>query len=215
MGNISMKRVAADAIANYISSRISGLAGKVSAVAAGPETPAPCLALKILPEQFIFEPSQHDEIYYKDPDDGKLVLDVGSFTGLFTFQLFTVNPAEREKFEQAIIDLFLADPWAPGTLFVTTPNLVINGYNSLYQAELKVRLDSEEWNEELTFEAKRMSFLEVYIDFPALTAIDAPNLVSLQICLSDVDANIVSISNIDPDYRVEVQEDGSTIKGTV
>lgn len=214
MGNVSMKRVCADAIANYLSANISGLAGKVSAVAAGPETFAECLALKVLPERFVFEPAQQDEVYEADPDDGKIVLDVGSYTGLFTLQLFTVNPAERELYEQKILDLFQATEWASGTLFITTPNLLINGYASLYQAEIKVRLDSEEWNDELAFEAKRYSFLEIDIDFPALTTRDISNLTSLQIVLAGVDDDIVSIDDTDLDYRVEVQEDGSTIKGT-
>ena len=194
MGNISMKRVAADAIANYLASNITGLAGKVSAVASGPETMAPCLAVKILPEQFHFEPTQADEVYFTDPDDGKLIVDVGSFTGFFTIQLFAVGVAEREQYEQAILDLFLETPWASGTLFITTPNLIVNGYASLYAAELKVRLETEDWSEEFAFEAKRYSFLEIYIDFPALTTYDAPTMDSIQLWLNDDPMLLVTVA---------------------
>jgi hypothetical protein len=215
VGNISLKRVVADTIANYLAANVTGLAGKVSAVPAGPETNAPCLAVKVLPDTLRFEPSQADERYEDDPDDGKLVLDVGSFTGIYTIQLFAASVVERELYEQRIMDLFLKDPWASGTIFVTTPNLTINGYASLYKAELKARLDSEEWNEEFAMESRRYSFLELFIDFPALTAINATNITSLQVCLADINSIVVSISDIDESDRVEVLADGSVEKGTV
>jgi PKD repeat protein len=202
MGNVSIKRVVADAIASYLSSNISGLTGKVSAVADGPQTNAGCLALKVLPDQMSFEPAQADEVYSANPDDGKVIVDVGSFTGLYTLQLFASSPSERELYEQQIMDLFLKTVWAPGTIYVTTPNLTINGYASLYSAEIKVRLDSEDWSEELAFEQKRSSFVEVYIDFPALTTFDAANLTSLQIALSDLDSTVVT-------DIAEIQDDGS------
>lgn len=215
MANINMKRVVADAIANHLATNITGLAGKVSSVIAGPETMAPCLAVKVLADQVSFESHQGDEVYQKDPDDGKLVLDVGAFTGLVSIELYAVSPAERELYEQRILDLFIADVWAPGTLFITTPNLTIAGYVSLYPAQIKVRLSTEEWNDEFAFEGKRYSFLEVSIDYPALTSATVANLVSLQVCLSDVNAVIVDIDDIDADLRVEVLEDGTTIKGTL
>jgi hypothetical protein len=157
----------------------------------------------------VFEPAQADEVYENATDDGKVIVDVGSFTGLFTLQLFAASPAEREKYEQAIMDLFLSTEWAPGTLFVTTPNLIVNGYSSLYQAELKARLDSEEWNEELAFEAKRYSFLEIYIDYPALTTYIAPAIQSLQLALMDMESVVVTVADIPAGDRVEVQQDGS------
>jgi hypothetical protein len=214
MGNLSMKRVTADAIASYLQSNITGLTA--SAVSAGPDqTSVVCPSVKVLPESMTFEPAQSDEVYENATDDGKVIVDVGSFTGLFTLQLFAASPSEREKYEQAILDLFLKTLWAPGTIYVTTPNLIVNGYSSLYQAELKARLDSEDWNEELAFEAKRYSFLEIYIDYPALTTYDAANIVSLQLALTDMDTVVVTVADVPASDRIEVQDDGSVKRGTV
>jgi hypothetical protein len=212
MASINIKRVCADALASYIVTKIPELTGKVSAETEDPGKMAPCLAVKVLPDEFSFEPSQADEVYEADPDDGKVVVDVGAFSGIFTIQLFAVGKEERGKYEQKLMDMFLATEWAPGTIFVNTPNLTVNGYASLYSAELRIRLDSEDWSDEFAFEAKRYSFLEVSVDLPALTTYSAANLTSLQLALSDIDADIYAVEDVDPAYRVEIQEDGTTEK---
>lgn len=215
MASINIKRVCADSLASYIVTKIPELAGKVSAETEDPTKMAPCLAVKVLPDEFSFEPSQADEVYSADPDDGKVVADVGLFSGLFIIQLFAVGKDERGKYEQKLLDMFMSTEWAPGTVFVNTPNLTVNGYASLYSAELRIRLDSEDWSDEFAFEAKRYSFLEVSVDLPALTTYNAATLTSLQVAMSDVDAEIYTVADIDPDYRVEVQEDGTTEKATL
>ncbi len=215
MGNISLKRVVADTLATYISDNIPGLSGKVSAVAAGPETNAPCLAVKIIPSTMSYEAAEPQEVYYMDPDDGKVVVDVGQFTGMISINLYAASVPEREEYEQKILDLFLSSTWSQGTLYLNTPNLIINGYASLYPADFKVFLENEEWSEEFAFESRRYSFIDVSIDFPALTTYDAATLVSLQVALANMDDEIASIDDVELDDRVEVQEDGSTLKGTV
>ncbi len=212
---VNIKRFAADVLGNYIASNITGLAGKVSAVAAGPETNAPCLAVKILPEMFSFEEFVPDEVYFEEIDDGKVVVDVGVFSGMFTIQLFTTTPAERELYEQKILDLFLAGEWSPGTLYLTMPNVTVNGYASLYTAEFKVFLQNDSWNDELAFESKRFSFLEVSVEFPALTAYNAATITSLQLALADMDHLILTVEDVAASDRVEIQEDGTTIPATV
>lgn len=204
MASINIKRVCADSLASYIVTQIPELAGKVSAVADGPEKMAPCLAVKILPDDFSFEPSQGDEVYSADPDDGKVVVDIGNFSGLFTIQLFAVGNSERETYEQKLIDLFLATEWAPGTIFVNTPDLTVNGYISLYSAELRFRLNSEAWTDEFAFEGKRYSFLDISVDLPALTTYSANNMELLQLALSKVDQLLIT-------DIVEVQPDGSVL----
>lgn len=196
MATTNMKRIAANALANYISSNISGLTGKVSAVVAGPEANLACLAVKILPDTFVFEPTQWDEVYFDEvTDDKKVVVDVGQFVGRFTIELYTTSPAEREQYEQAILDLFLATEWAPGTLFIDSPNLTIGGYASLHKAEIKYRLENEAWIDEMAFESKRYCFLEIFVDYPALIVATAPTIETLQIWLSEnsVDAYTVEV----------------------
>jgi hypothetical protein len=190
MANINIKRVCADSLVEYIVSKIPELAGKVSSEVEDPGKMAPCLAVKVLPDEFSFEPAQADEVYSADPDDGKVVVDVGSFSGLFTIQLFAVGKEERGKYEQKLIDMFMSTEWAPGTIFVNTPNLTVNGYASLYSAELRVRLGSEDWSDEFAFESKRYSFLEVSVDLPVLITLDANNIESLETALEVIPSGL-------------------------
>lgn len=202
MATTNMKRIVANALANYIASNVTGLAGKVTAVAAGPETTMPCLSAKVITDTFVFEPSQEDEVYEADPDDGKIITDVGSWIGNFTIELYATTPAERELYEQAIIDLFQVTEWAPGTIYVDLPALTIGGYVSLYQAQIKYRLEQEQWLDEMAFENKRFSFLDIFVDYPALVTRVAKDL-DIKLAL----ANIDSLEIID---LVHVNEDGTT-----
>lgn len=215
MASINIKRVCAESLVTYIVAQIPELTGKVSAVADGPEKMAPCLAVKVLPDEFSFEPSQADEVYSADPDDGKVVVDIGYFSGLFSIQLYAVGKEERDTYEQRLMDMFLETEWAPGTIYVNTPNLTVNGYASLYSAQLRMRLDSEDWSEEFAFEAKRYSFLDISVELPALTTINAANLTSLQLALEDTDAEIFTVDDVDSGDRVEILEDGTTELATV
>ncbi len=215
MATTNLKRITANILAEHLADNITGLAGLVSAVAAGPNEDLTCLAVKIIPSTFIFEPSNADEVYYvasTEPDDGSVILDVGSWVGIFTIELYTTSPAEREQYEQAIIDLFLATEWAPGTLFLDTPALTVMGYVSLYEAEIKFRLQEESWVDEMSFESKRYTFLEVFVDFPALVSAEAARIEDLQLALSlDTEEEIVDMTDIEDVYQIQVQEDGSTL----
>lgn len=215
MGNISIQRVCGDTLVNYITAAIPALAGKAATGAAGPDTTAPCLSLRVMPQKFTFEAADPAEVYEAAVDDGKVIVDVGQFTGMFTIELRGTTKLEREEYEQRILDLFLSSAWAPGTLYLLTPTLIVNGYTSLYQADFKIFLQDSEWNEDYTFEAKRGSFIDVYVDFPALTTYNAVNLVSLQVCLAATGANIVTVADINVNDRVEVLLDGTTTKGTI
>jgi hypothetical protein len=210
MATTNMKRIVANALASHIASNVAGLAGKVTAVAAGPETDLPCLAAKIISDRFTFEPSQEDEVYEADPDDGKIITDVGSWTGNFTIELYTNSPAEREQYEQAIIDLFMETEWAPGTLFISTPALTVGGYVSLHTAEIKFRLEGENWADEMSFEAKRYTFLDVYVDFPALVLRTAADLDIQLFFHPDTSVEITDTGDIDDDLQVRVDEEGQT-----
>lgn len=214
MATTNMKRIVADALANHLASNVTGLSGKVTAVAAGPETVLPCLAVKIIPDTFNFEPAQEDEVYEADPDDGKIITDVGSWVGQFTIELYASTPAEREQYEQAIIDLFMAETWAPGTLYVNLPALTVGGYASLYQAQIKFRVEQEQWLDELAFEGKRYTFLDIFVDYPALVTRTAHDLDVSILFSPDVEVEITAVDQIDGDYQVTVTEEGSTTKGS-
>lgn len=212
MATTNMKRIVANALANHLASNVAGLAGKVTAVAAGPNENLACLAVKIIPDNFDFEPSQEDEVYELDPDDGKVITDVGSWTGNFVIELYTNSPAEREQYEQAIIDLFLETNWAPGTLYIDLPALTVGGYVSLYQAQIKFRLEEENWIEEMSFESKRYSFLDIYVDFPALVTRTARDLDIQIFHNQDTSVEVADTGDIDDDYQIRVDEEGQTTK---
>jgi hypothetical protein len=213
MASTNIKRIIGDAIAAYIAGAIPTLAS-VATAQAGPETNFPeGPSVRLMPQITTFEPSNADEVYYTDPDDGKLVYQVGDFTGIIQLELWTRTKPEREKFEQLILDLFLADPWAPGTLILSTPTLTINGYVSLYSAELKVRLDQEDWKEEMSFESHRYTYLELMIDFPALTSANAVTIAELDVIVStDFEAVITDASTVAKTDKSTVQLDGSTVQ---
>lgn len=215
MASTNIKRIVSDALASYISSNIPSLNGNVATAQSGPETNFATPAVRLMPLLTTFEPSNADEVYYADPDDGKVVYEVGQFTGMIQLELWCNTKPQRELFEQAILDLFTVDPWAPGTLILSTPTLTINGYVSLYSAELKVRLDQENWQEELAFEGHRYTFLELTIDYPAMTSANAVTMTELDIDLSsDFNAVITSSSQLDANDKIAVQDDGSTTQAS-
>src|SRR5260221_3398203 len=127
-------------------------------------------------------------------------------------ELWCSSKPERETFEQAILDLFLAfDNWTPGTISLMTPNLTINGYVSLFAAQVKLWLDQEDWREEMSFEGHRYTFITVPVSFPALTSANAVTLTELNIDLStDFEVVITSSSQLASNDKVEVLQDGST-----
>lgn len=212
----NMRRVAADTLGAYLESQIPGLAGKIFTAAAGPETRAPCLALRLISRMFRFVPSDALEVYENaTTDDGKVLVDIGLFTGLLTLQLYTTSPAEREQYEQLILDVFLSTVWSPGTLYLTTPAVTVGGYASLYQAPLKAYLEDFSWIDEMAFESKRYSFMDVELDFSALAKYDAHTIESLQIAFSNSNTAVTTISQIDPTSHLEIQADGTVERTTL
>jgi hypothetical protein len=214
MATTNMKRIVANALADYIGANVAGLSGLTSAVIAGPEVVLPCLAVRVIPQGLKFEPAQEDEVYETDVDDGNVITDVGSWTGQFNLELYTTSPAEREVYEQAITDLFMQETWAPGTLFLDTPALTVNGYISLYSAEAKLRLTDEDWNDEMAFEAKRYCYLTVDVDLPVLVNRLAHNLDIQLVFSNDFDAVITDRSQVDPTDQVDVNDDGTVTRAT-
>lgn len=206
MAQRNIKRTVGDAIAAYFAANVTGLTGRVSAVQAGPEKTQEFPSVALLPNTFDFQPFEPDEVYWDAvTDDGKVLINVGEFDGIYELQLYAKSVPEREIYEQRIMDLMLSTPGAPGTLYVTLPALLVGGYQSLYAPEIKVRLDSEEWREEFSFESRRYSFLDLEISFPALVARDAYTIESLQSAITN------DLESDTPDDIVEVQEDGSTL----
>lgn len=202
MATINLKRVVSTAIANYLAANVTGLSGLVSDKKEGPDkqTAFPSAALET--DSFRFVPEDPDEVYWdEDTDDGKLVLSVGEFEGSGEIRLYCKTVPERELYEQRILDLFLSQQGSPGTLYITTPQLTVNGYVALHTVEIKVRLESEEWQEEFAFENRRYSFMDISFAYPALTTRDAATIESIQLALAGLTG--------DADETIAIDEDGT------
>lgn len=199
MPTVNIKRIVCKAVADYFATNVAGLAGKVSSVMPGPEQKTLFPSALVETSRFEFEPENPDDL--SDELDTVAVIQVGEFQGMAELKVYATTPAEREQYEQRIMDLFIADPEAPGTLYIDTPPLTVNGQATLYSAQIKVRLESADWEEEYAFENRRYSFLDISFAYPALTTQTVANINSLQLAL----ANLTD----DPDETIEVQEDGS------
>lgn len=204
MATSNIKRIVTNAIANYFATNITGLSGRVSGVQEGPEKVAQFPSVALLGQTFAFMPSDPDYVSGDDNDPATpLVTDVGEFDGILELQLYADSKPMRELYEQRIMNHFLAQRGSPGTIYVQLPALVINELTTLYAPVVKVRLDNEEWSEELSFEAKRYSFLDLTFAFPALTAETAPAIDELHVAINH---------DLDSDEALEdviVNEDGS------
>lgn len=216
MASTNLKRVVGDTVASYIATAIPALNSNVKTGQDGPETNFNPPAVRLMFETLTFSPENFQEEYFATPDDGKIVYDVGEWDGLLRIELWCSSKPERETLEQAILDLFLSfDNWTPGTISLMTPNLTINQYVSMYAAQIKIWLDQEEWQEEMSFEGHRYTFMTVPISFPALTSASAVTMTELDVVFSsDIEVVITNSSQVPATDKVWVQEDGSTKQAT-
>lgn len=203
MATSNIKRIVTNAIADHLATNVAGMQGRVFGVQEGPEKVVNFPSIALLGAAFTFEPSDPDYVSGDDDTDSPLVTDVGEFTGILELQLYTDSKPMRELYEQRIVNHFLAQKGSPGTIYIQLPTLVINELTTLYAPQIKVRLDNEEWNEELAFEAKRYTFIDLTFAFPALTAENAPVIDELHVAINeDLESDV-------PMEDVIVNEDGS------
>jgi hypothetical protein len=212
MASTNMKRIVGDSIAGFFSTAIPSLNGNIKTGQDGPETNFSPPAVRMYFETLTFSPENVQEEYWTDPDDGKVIYDVGEWDGLLRIELWCSTKPERETFEQLIIDQFLSfDAWSPGTVSILTPNLTINGYISLYAAQIKIWLDQQEWQEEMAFEGHRYTFITVPVSFPALTSANAVTIQELDVIVStDFEAVITDSGTVSKTDKITVQLDGTT-----
>jgi hypothetical protein len=199
----NIKRLILDAFASHVATA-DGLTDRVSPLQDGPDQQAVFPSVMLVPSSFTFEAWTATEVAYnEDEDDGKLLMDVGEFTGNIELRLYAKNVPEREDYEQRILNLFLANPDAPGTITITTPPIVIGEHATLYQASIIVRLTSELWREEFAFESRRYTFVDLEFAYPALVLLDnVPTINQLELHFE-----------YDPGSEtVIVQDDGTIIR---
>lgn len=213
MATSNLKRIAAQTLATWLATEIPSLVGKIHTVAPEPTDRAqfPCVA--ILAQKMNFEPAQADETYWsEDPgegtdiDDGKLVMNVGDFTGVCEIRVYAKSVAERESLEEKILHAFMSVEMRPGVVALTTPAVTVNEYVTLYEAPVAFMLDTADWQEEYAFENRRFSFLDLDMIFPALVLRDAYRIEHLQTAINE------DLESDTADETVEIDEDGYTSK---
>lgn len=199
----NVKRLILDALSDSLAT-IDGLTDRVSPLQEGPERQAQFPSVMLLPSTFTLETWAATEVYYdEDVDDGRVLMDVGEFTGQVELRLYAKNVPEREDYEQRILNYFLADPDAPGSVRIVTPPMVIGDYATLYQASIVVRLTSELWREEFAFESRRYTFMDLEFAYPALIALEnVPTIERLELHFEINPGNEIVI----------VQEDGTIVR---
>lgn len=195
---VNIKRAVCNAVANYLAANVTGLAGKVTAGQVGPEQETQFPSATIEPSGFQFVPEDPDEVL--EETDGSIQT-VGEFQGLAELKLYATTRVMREEYEQRITDLFLSQQDSPGTLYVDTETLTVSNVATLYSAQIKVRMESEDWEEEYTFENRRYSFIDLSFAYPALVRRAAVDIDSLQLALAGLTGN--------PVETIEIQEDGT------
>lgn len=226
MATSNLKRIAAETLGTWLATEVPALAGKIHTVSPEPTERGAFPCVVILARTMRYQPMQADEVWWStdvvpdpnddedddpetdppDIDDGKVVMNVGAFTGVFELRIYAKSVAERESLEDKVLHAFLKQELRPGIVSLTTPTLTINEYVTLYAAPVAFMLDEEEWREEFAFENRRFSFLDLDVEFPALAVRDAYRIEHLQTAINhDLDSDV-------PDEAVEIDDDGNTSK---
>jgi hypothetical protein len=83
-------------------------------------------------------------------------------------------------------------------VYQTAP-VMLRGVQTLYPATVSCFLDEGTWEEELVFEKKRMSFLELDFSFPGLALRDAPVINEIRLALEVPMGSVEEVTSIDED----------------
>lgn len=139
---------------------------------AGPDYPQ----IVILPQRLTFEASLAvDELDLTDEGlaANQAVVDVGAWTGNLEIRVTAKDKPQRETIQAAIQALFMAGGTNPastkrGIIVTTTPALTFGATVTTYQAPCAFSIMGDQWNEELVFDKKRYTFMQVETSVPAL-----------------------------------------------
>jgi len=152
------------------------------------EEPA-CLPLvRVIPQRFDFEPWQEEE--RDDTQPTRLFLDVGTFSGTVELRAAAKSKREREELEDLILNWFLSRELSPGVQVTVIPSgLKVGGAVTTYQAPCSFEMSGSEWQEEMAFQNRRYSFIDVDAHFPALVMREPVYTIDQLILALDSDDN--------------------------
>lgn len=205
MATTNLKRIASKTFATWLEGKVPELAGRVHTVAEGPTEDAgwPCAAL--VPNVLTFEAFHASpEVWSAAVDDGKALVNVGEFTGSYELRIYAKSVGERETLEDKVLHAIMAEPMRRGAVSLLTPAVTVGGLVTLYQAPVGFVLDTIQWNEELAWENRRFSFIDLDVEFPALVVQDAYTITQLIVAINE------NLESDVPDEEFQVNEDGTT-----
>jgi hypothetical protein len=204
---MSLKYEACAALAAVLDD-ISGLAGKVHAGSGEPDHRATFPCVTLTPRNFSFEPWQENEVAVDTTVAGNdQLMEVGNLIGKVEVSISTRAPAERETYEDMVLNAFMQRVGAPGTLVVTCSNVTVAGVATGYDAPITFCLDSADWQDEMVFDKKRGSFMDLEVVIPVLV---------LRTAVYDIDTLTIALTHDltsdDPVVvgEIAVDEDGIT-----
>lgn len=196
---MNLKREAAKALAAHLEAVIPSLAGRVHTVHAEPETYAAYPSLYILPSKMRLETAQ--DLERDDAPRASVLVEVGSWVGTWELRIPGRSPYERQELEELVLQEFLAREGAPSTLVVAMAAVELDGVASTHRPSATFCLDAAEWDEEKSFSKQRYSFLDIDVEYPALTVRRAAPIEEPILAIGELDADT-------PDEEVVVDADG-------
>lgn len=204
MASSLIKRASLDAMKRALEASISPALGLTIEVASADwEEPTKLPSVRLIPGKYTFEPWQEREADDTQPD--RVFLEVGTFEGTVELRCYACNKTEREEIEDAVLNAFLSTELAPGILTAQTVPLTVGGFATIYQAVASFALDTEEWREEMVFNKKRASFMDVTAWYPALATRGETYTIEQLILAFNEDLSSDAVGE-----KVLVADDGTT-----
>lgn len=180
---MNLRKEAASRLAAKILTAVPSLGASAVISQAEPEVDGKYPGLVIMVGKFRFLPNQDEDVH--QPAADKEFVQVGEAHGDLEVRIYAKAPAERNKLEDQVEQVFLARSGSPGVLVDTIPNVEIGGVASAFAPTIAFRLETLEWNEEFAFDRRRYSFISVATELPVLAVRTVVNLNDLRLGLTE------------------------------
>lgn len=203
----AIKRACVDALAAAFQGQLGSV--PVKAIAASYEKDMVHPSVQLMPKRFTFTAAEDEELDASVSD--RQLVTVGCFEGQVELRVAAVSRKEREDIQDLIWNALNQDEYRVGVLVAQTPAVKVAGTQFLYQALAVAVLPdsdgSEEWREEMVFEASRYSYITLDVSYPALVNRQAYDVTSWQLAFThDLDSDTPVL-----DEERRVNDDGTTV----
>lgn len=175
----------------------------------------------VLPQDFKLIPWSPEEVPDEDgepimagDDEGMALLEVGTLSGSVQLWCEATFPAVREQLEDAVINAFNREDFAPGRLQVSLTDIEVCGVATEATWPVAFLLEEANWREELAVSERRRSFLDVQVDLPVFVLRKEAHKVRQMVVALSQDLSIevttpTDLANVADLEQVLVNDDGS------